>query len=182
MNPHRSTPLGFRLVFFIFPAFLLQSLAVFDHLFRSSGILSLQIGYVVCWHLAAPTSSRWPHPRRSQIVAVAVVSLQFITVDVIFLSKWGSPGHTGWCRGIISGTRDQARAPLKTTHDPHCFVSHFACYLQLLPFCHAHRAAQYCFLFHSCLAQTRAQPNILFSIISLLSAARLLRSPIFCFR
>ena len=129
------------------------------------------------------------------------MSLQLITVVVIFLSKWGSPGHTGWCRGMISGARDQARAPLKTTHDPHCFASHLACYLQLLPFCHAHRAAQYLsslsflpranaraaqyFVLVNFITPCRAslaQPNILSSLISLLSATRLLRSPISCFR
>ena len=133
-----------------------------------------------------PDIGRSLRPLRS-FTCVIVVVVVFFPAS---FTKWGSPGHTGWCRGMISGARDQARAPLKTTHDPHCFVSHFACYLQLLlfatpiaqlntvcSFCHVHRAAQYCLLF---IATPIAQLNPVFSLI--LAARQCARSPIFCSR
>ena len=61
------------------------------------------------------------------------------------LPRCGSPGHTGWCRGIFFGTRDQSRALLKTTDHPLPNTAYpiSSSLSSLIHSCRAHCAAQY---------------------------------------
>ena len=117
----------------------------------------------LCRSLATPTlAARSVRRARSLVSLLSLLCLASFT-------KWGSPGHTGWCRGMISGARDQARAPPKTTHCHAVLVVIIAC------------NCSFCSRFHNSLPRAFGAAQYFLSL-PLIFAARLWRGPIFCSR